>query len=132
MNHANRPNHTITSFRLLWLTDFRLPMSSLIQKAPPGWHFQSGFSSNGLELFFLEETELEGVVFENQLTVKRLSCTGDYSEHILDAVLLPAFEKSTGQLAATLTWDHGELLSRLEVDNGTVVQTELKPWNLGS
>ena len=106
----------------LWKTkelkDFKILVANLLQHK--NWNFDLRNNNDGSFTLYNMETEIHGHIKDKWLTVSSINCSGEGSGTILNMILEPAFENSTGKLVASCIWEGGDAINRITVENGKI------------
>jgi hypothetical protein len=135
--HPSVINYWITT----WFSKFRIPMAWWKELDPQDRPEIQDFGDDWIRIIMGDDLgiigELVEIAGEIWLRVTSLTVAGENTAHIFDNWLMPALERSKGQLYAYISWDEGdwrsglalnklmpdERIERLQVVNGKVTVT---------
>lgn len=71
------------------------------------------------------DQEIKGHLKDGQLHVTEVELYGEGSGSFFHYVLNDAFEQSTGKFHAVFVWERGDSITKFEVNDGVVTETEV-------
>lgn len=125
--NERRKSYNITSWRTKTLDGLTLPLMALYPSEDT--YFEApklDVKTGTYTISGMDGTEIKGAVTDGVLTVSEIHVSGEGSGTTLYDWLLPGLEQSTGVLVASLVWEGGESISRLDVRNGTVTHEDVE------
>lgn len=113
-------SYNIDTFRVKKLENFRIPIASLYKHERVDWYPERVNNDDGTVTFCDLETELRGIIDGDFFVCTSINCSGEGSGTVMNWILEPAFEESTGELVASCVWEGGDSINRLTVKDGSV------------
>lgn len=113
-------------FKVKKLENFKIPIASLYKSDRTDWHPDRKIKEDGTETFVILETTITGIVKNDILTVQSIDCSGEGSGAVMNYILEPAFQDSTGELIVSCVWEGGDSINRLIVKGGKVKWEEIE------
>jgi len=115
-------SYNITFWKTKELTDLKIPVASFYKSERADWHPQAEELNDNLVRInlFDEESYIIGTVIDGVITVSEIDIYGEGSGSVVDIIVNPAFQDSTGKLVAVRVWEGGDSIDRITVDNGVV------------
>jgi hypothetical protein len=119
-------SYNCDTFKVKKLENLKIPVKSLYKAAREDWHPDRVENDDGTVTFWNCETTVKGSVKDGILTVQEIDCCGEGSGVVMNDILEPAFEDSTGELIASCVWEGGDCINHLIVKDGKVKWEEIE------
>lgn len=121
--------YNIDTWKTKSLENLIIPMSAFFKHSRTDWHPELHVEDAATGKAILEcgcEQEIHGVLEDDKFKVTEFDMTGDGSGTFMEWILEPALSESTGYLKATLIWEGGDSIERLEVRDGQITKTPIE------
>lgn len=119
-------SYNITTWKTKKLDNLTIPLSTLYDLSDSllsrGWRPDDPTIDPVTQTATIElaESEISGKLTADSIAVSEIYIHGEGSGTYFHDIILPALEKSTGELEAALVWAGGDSLQSLKVSNGEI------------
>ena len=126
-------SYNIDTWKTKKLDSLAIPLSAFYAHERKDFHprtiinIQEG--EGGDYSIILEASEgkgIHGLLVDGVVRVETIEIRGEFSGTMYREVLIPALEKSTGELEAVLIWEGGDSVTRLAVKDGHIIDTDIE------
>jgi hypothetical protein len=119
-------SYNIDHFKVKRLEKLSFPVSALFENPRTDWHPVRTELPGGVTLFTNLDTELRGVIIGETFHVLHISCYGEGSGTIMEEMIEPALNQSTGILIVSCIWEGGDTINQLRSIDGDVAWIDLE------
>lgn len=113
-------SYNIDTFKVKKLENLIIPVSALYKHERSDWHPNKEIHQDMSVTFTNMESEITGVIIDDDLHVSSINCEGEGSGCVVNYMLEPALNDSSGILIASCVWEGGDSINQLIVKDGVV------------
>ena len=119
-------SYNITKWKVKELTDLQIPINEFFNHDRTDFHPEKLYDENGvLTLDFDGDNTIVGTVANGIMYVTNIKLSDDFSGYVY-TFLINALNHSTGTLTASIIWECGDSISKLEFNDGVIIETDIE------
>lgn len=123
-------SYNIDRWKTKKLENFVIPHAAFFEHRRSDWHPHEPVIINAqtgeVSLACGCEQSIHGFLKDGDLAVTKFEMQGEGSGTFYNWILLPALRQSRGTLEATLVWESGDSIGRLQVEDGKITETPIE------